>query len=294
MEGVYDLCDPRLVELLVSGSRVEPLVEPKPGGVSRCRPHSDKGVLEFEVSSIALAVAAHETCIKASESCRSSIAYGFSVYRRLHSMTLPRTNMYLGLLLLLLPLSATLGMRGFDGVHGLLNSAKSVVRHCTGPEEAREYYALLEYLHPSHLGTYKGAIPGVGSGYPDSFIQVLEVARWDYTHRELLEGYPLSLEAYDIVRRGFEGLEERVLNAILEMLARHGDTLIASKFGWAAYKKALSEARLAMSLSERVGVKRSLEWLDSLWRPRGWNPGSIYDIVAVGIGLYMLERAGVE
>lgn len=283
-------CNPALVELLVSGSRVEPLVEPKPGGVGRCVSHSDKSVFDFEVASMLVSVSAYESCASASRSCRSSIASGFRVYRRLHGLFLPRTNVYLGLLLLILPLSAALGLKEHNNVRGMIDAARDIVLYCTGPEEAREYYRLLEYLGPSHLGVYKGPIPGVGEGYPDSFVSILEAARWDHVHRELLDGYPLSLEAYGIIKESPGDLEGRVLNAILELLASYGDTLIASKYGWRAYKKALEEAKTAKTLSTKLGIRGALEWLDSLWRPRGWNPGSIYDIVAVGIGFYMLDR----
>lgn len=284
-------CDPALVELLVSGSRIEPLVEPKPGGVGRCMRHGDKSVFDFEVASTLIAASAYESCASASRSCRSSIASGLRTYRRLHGLFLPRTNIYLGALLLILPLSAALGLKEHNSIKEIADTARSTVLYCTGPEEAREYYRLLEHLGPSHLGRYKGPIPGVGEGYPESFTSILEAAKWDHVHRELIEGYPLSLEAYRIIRETSGGLEYRVLNAILELLAGYGDTLIASKYGWRAYKKALGEAKAAELLSARIGVRGALEWLDSLWRPRGWNPGSVYDIVTVGIGLYMLDKA---
>lgn len=126
---------------------------------------------------------------------------------------------------------------------------------------------------------------------PRSFVEALMAARWDLVHSELLSGYPVTLEALKTLRESSGGLEDRALRALLSMLAWPGDTLIASKRGFAAMKRSILEARAALLLSGSWGVRRALEWLDSEWRDRGWNPGAVLDVLAAAIGLYLLEAA---
>jgi triphosphoribosyl-dephospho-CoA synthetase len=37
-------------------------------------------------------------------------------------------------------------------------------------------------------------------------------------------------------------------------------------------------------------VYEAVEWLDRLWRPRGWNPGAVLDVMAVALGLLFYHK----
>ncbi|MCE4620643.1 MAG: triphosphoribosyl-dephospho-CoA synthase [Desulfurococcales archaeon] len=277
--------DPLLA--LAMGALLEPLAHPKPGAVTRCLSHSDKDVFDFAESFHYVYSACQASAIG---ECKGFMARGIREYLPLARA---RGNIQAGTLMLLLPLCrAVQETRQYPA---LLREASRLVIECDSPESARLYYRLLEEANVSHLGVYEGPVPGVGSGrYPGSLWEALWAARWDLVHRELLYGYPLVEEAVGVILGGLgAGWEEAILWALLRILARHGDTLIAHKYGWMAYKKALWEARLALRIASGEGVRRALEYLDGLWRPRGWSPGAALDIVAAATGVAYGLQAGV-
>ena len=282
-------CDPAVIEALLAGPRIEPLLHPKPGAVTRCREHRDKNVLDFATAQTPLEIAAYTTCIEASTKCRGSIAKGLAAYNRLHALMTQRVNINLGTLLLILPLSAAHGFTGVRKTRKLAGLAADVVSDCSGVEETREYYKLLRRLSPSHLGSYKGPVESVWSEPKTPFPQVLDAVSWDHVHREVLQGYPITLEMTNLMGSR-ESLEEGALYAMLHTLAAHGDTLVARKWGWRAYKVLLNEARWGLRMEAKWGLKRVLEILDRMWRPRGWNPGSVLDMLAIAIGFYIVEK----
>jgi triphosphoribosyl-dephospho-CoA synthase len=279
-----------LVPLIAQGLYLEPIVHPKPGAVTPLKPHSDKGVVDFIVNASIAEVALYEACTWRSRGLISPIARGLKVYRALASKLGLETNIALGSLILALPLATALSSKGGAPVGEIAREAHSIVVNETGSEEAVEYYKLLEFFKPSHLGSYSGPVPSVGSGYPNSFTDILKVASWDLVHRELLEGYPVTLEAFNMLVEGEASIVESFLTTLLELLARHGDTLIASKYGFTSYKRVKKEALEALRMSSRDGVYEAVEWLDSLWRPRGWNPGAILDVMAVALGLLLYNK----
>ena len=272
---------------LAMGALLEPLAHPKPGAVTRCLGHSDKNIFDFAESFYYVYSACRASAIG---DCKGFIARGIREYLPLARA---RGNIQAGTLMLLLPLCRA--VQETSMYPALLQEASRLIVECDSPESARLYYRLLEEAGVSHLGVYEGPVPSVGSGrYPGSLWEALWAARWDLVHRELLYGYPIVGEASRVVlSRLRAGWEEAILWALLSILARHGDTLIAHKYGWRAYKKALWEARHALQIASGRGVRGALEYLDSLWRPRGWSPGAALDIVAAATGVAYAIRAGV-
>ncbi|MEM0340093.1 MAG: triphosphoribosyl-dephospho-CoA synthase [Acidilobaceae archaeon] len=280
-----------LISYLSIGLYLEPLLHPKPGAVTLFKSHRDKNIKDFMLHASIAQTALFKAC-HASRAGYNPLVVGLRSYRSDLSSLGLKKNIALGSMLLLLPLATALSASKNDlSLETLCSKAREFVMKYDGEEVAKEYYLVLELLRPSHLGSYEGPIPGVGSGkHPESLTSVLEIAKWDIVHRELLEGYPIALKT--AFKLNIEGLKRRVLlKTLLELLASEGDTLIAAKYGWIAYKKALAEARLALWLSQKVGVLRTLRWLDSLWRPRGWSPGAVLDVLATAIGLAWLFRA---
>ena len=283
------MCSPIVLEALLSGVRIEPLLHPKPGAVTRFYSHSDKDVIDFSIAVTPLESSVHYSCEVASNRCGGSIASGFRVYRILYDrFNIGKSNINLGTLLLLIPLAVAHGRYGESDPYRLFNLATDIVFECSGVDEAIEYYKLLEYFKPSHLGYYQGPIPSVGLGYPSSFIKILHTVSWDIVHSELITGYKVTKDALDYMYRIEGGLEERSLWTLLYILKIYGDTLIARKHGLYAYKQALREAQIAEWYAMRHGIRTGLSFLDSLWRSRGWNPGSSLDILAIVIGAYNL------
>ena len=282
-------CNPSLMESLLSGPRIEPLLHPKPGAVTRHSSHKDKTVLDFAITQTPLEAAAYTTCIEASTRCRGSIARGLEAYNRMHEKTGVKANTSLGTLLLILPLSAAHGLTGTTSTRTLAVTARDIASECSGAEETREYYRILRRLAPRHLGHYKGPIESVWNEPNTPFTRILESTSWDHVHREILQGYPITLSMARLIGER-ESLEEGALYAMLHTLAAHGDTLVARRWGWRAYKTLIHEARWALRMEPKWGLKTVLGELDRLWRPRGWSPGSVLDMLAVAIGFHMIQR----
>lgn len=269
------------------GLLLEPLAHPKPGAVTRCSRHPDKDIVSYAKSLYPALRACEASC---RGDCRGFMARGFKAYRSLISRV-AGTNLNLGSLLLLLPVCRASREEGVVGL--LLKRASEEVVACDSRESGVEYYRLLEGLGVSHLGRYEGPLPSVGSGeYPTGLVPVLHHTRWDHVHREVLEGYPLTRTALKIILNGGVG-EESIIEAVLILLAEYGDTLIGRKYGWRAYKRAMHEARVALSIAQHSGLHLAVSWLDKLWRSRGWNPGSVLDIVALASGLAYAVELGV-
>ncbi len=274
----------------MAGPRLEPLIHPKPGAVTRIHAHPDKDIVDFMLAVTPLEAAAHATCIEAYTRCKGSIAVGLSLYKSLYRMMGIKTNINIGTLILVLPLAASHGLTGSRDPGRLASTASIIVRECTGEEEAKLYYDLLKSTSPSHLGVYKGPLPSVGEepkGY--GFKDIIEYTSWDLVHSELANGYRASLQALEVLKKSPGSLEDKALHALLYILSEYGDTLVARKYGFRAYKVLRIEARIARTLATRVGVRRAVEELDRLWRPRGWSPGSALDILATVIGFYILS-----
>ncbi len=274
----------RGLHALAWGLVIEPLAHPKPGAVTRISSHGDKDVYSFAASGLA----GLQACITAAHGgCAGFFARGLRVYLDVSRRLGVETNTQLGSIVLLLPLCRAYSEKpGIASARQLAVEASRLVVQCTGREDAVAYYRALEELSPSHLGRYEGPVPGVGSGrYPHSLVSALRAASWDLVHGELLNSYPATLEAYEtILSWGGPFSEESILAALLVVLARYGDTLIARKWGFAAYKRALYEARRAAA-AHPGRPRDALEWLDRLWRPRGWNPGAALDVVSAAAGL---------
>ncbi len=275
--------------LLAAGLHLEPLVHPKPGAVTRIEPHSDKDVYSFVLHASLVTPILVETCLTALDGCGARpLRAGLSLYISRVARRL-RTNIALGSFILLLPLAAASAAEPGDRVNHALEATRIALR-CTGVEEARLYLEILSLLRPSHLGRYEGPLPdATRPGEAEiSFPDLLAGTDWDIVHSEIVGGYPRTLEAADSIERGLReglGLEDAVLWAILRGLAEWGDTLIYQKYGGRAYLQSMAEAGQALEIARREGARRAIEWLDSLWRPRGWNPGAVLDVTATALGL---------
>ncbi len=278
--------------LLAAGSVLEASVHPKPGAVTPCASHGDKSFQDFVVHAVALREALEASCHSRGDPLEDGLrAYAAS----LGILPLPPGNVGLGTALLLIPLAAALPRLGPCDA-ALLTAEASRVALEAGAGAARAYYDLLQSLSPRHLGRYEGPVPGVGEGYPASFSDVLRAARWDLIHSELLNSYPVTreaLEELETLRASGWGLGEAAAKALLSILARRGDTLIAARWGLRAYQRSMEEARVALTLYEkgRLTLREALEWLDSKWRPRGWSPGAALDILAASLGLLLAREA---
>jgi len=288
-----DVCD--RVPLLAAGLYIEPALHPKPGAVTRLESHSDKTLLDFLFHASKASHVLVRACRVGAEGgeCPRVVRDGLRLYLKVAEEI--RRNIAFGSFLLLLPLAGALP-RAHRRPEVLAIEATRLALNCTGTEETSLYIKIMNVLKPSYLGSYEGPSVDVTKppeGKMPPFRELLRSASWDLVHSEITESYPRTLEAYSIIsERMTQGsdLEEASLWALLYGLAYWGDTLIYHKYGSRAYAQSISEAMYALRMAERHGVRSALEWLDSLWRPRGWNPGAVLDVLATGIGLIMFYQ----
>ncbi|MCE4609243.1 MAG: triphosphoribosyl-dephospho-CoA synthase [Desulfurococcales archaeon] len=275
-----------LAGYLIRGALIEPLVDPKPGAVTRRYRHDDMDIYMFMTASSCLYPS---FILVASDECRDGVlGRGFKLYTSCVEDSIGSRNVNSGtaFLLLVLMKGAVVSRRVEDAV----SSARYYVEACSGSVDGYYYYKMLGLGERSYMGRYYGPLPDIREPRnTPSLYRILSLTSWDLVHREILESYKISMHvAEELDALGVT--EESLLRILLDLLAEYGDTLIARKYGWSAYYRAMAEARQALALSKTIGVREALLWLDSLWRPRKWSPGAILDILASGISLYYLRK----
>jgi len=258
------------------GALLEPLAHPKPGAVTRVQGQADKGIFDFALHHEAVERGAIRACVSAAEGSEDPIADGLEAYLEALEELGLRTNVGLGQALLIVPLAAA--SPGRPGVRALCERASELVRRST-PRASAAYYRALAALAPSHLGRYRGPLPDVSQGAPSVGLgEVLGLVD-DLVSQEAVNGYRLTLRAYELMRgRLTEGVEEAISGAFLWLASSTPDSLLARSRGARASLIAMAEASL-------LGA----EELDRAWRSRGWNLGSLLDIVAAAASLISYE-----
>ena len=279
----------RYVPALLFGPLVEPVVHPKPGGVTRLRSHPDKGLGDFMAHAAAVGSALMVACEASASGAGDPVEAGLEAYGDSLDELGVKTNVGLGHAVLLVPLAAALpSWRG--GLERLASEASRIARGA-GEGAGAAYARLLARLSPSHLGSYRGPAPDVArpGARTARFADLLRASAWDLVHSEVLGGYRLSLRAArwveDLVRGG-RGLEEAAAIALLRLISEAGDTLTALRHGMRAYLIMRAEASLALASPDPLAAA---ERLDAEWRRRGWSPGSAMDVLAASISLLYLK-----
>ncbi len=282
-----------IAESLTRGAVIEPLIHPKPGGVTRIDSSGNHTIYDFILASTTLQAPLELACNTPCVNGR--LEAPTKLYLESLARLGVRGNVNSGTFLLLVHLAfASTPLRDPEV---MARDASQMIGVCGGVRDAMAYYELLRSTPRSFMGYYEGPLGDAVRGAPQaSFYEILSHTRWDHVHRELLEGYPLSLRVYRILSRE-DFSEELVARIALELLAREGDTMIARKYGWRAFQRAREEARIALWYSERVGIGSAVGWLRKRWSSRGWSPGAILDVIAAGLGLYfygLLSREGLS
>jgi triphosphoribosyl-dephospho-CoA synthase len=276
---------------ICSGLFIEPLVHPKPGGVTRVYSHDDKSVYNFIANNLAFCTTI-PTYISGilDEDCILGKVYEYIVHvLRRYGL---RTNTSMGSWVLHIPLIiSSLSIKEDDfTIQELVRQGVKITEN-TDSCDTRGYFEFLRFYSPSHLGRLaKGGID-VTSMYNalPSYVDVVKFAgQSDIVHRELYTGYTISLEAYSTIKNLMNDetvFEDAVSKTVTVLLSKYPDSLIARKYGSRA---ALKVRRLAELVVEGMV---SQEELDRYMRSNRFNPGSILDIVSTGISLFLTEKS---
>lgn len=210
------------------------------------------------------------------------------------------TNTALGYVMLATPLAYIMGKSIREGA--IINSPKTlltrysstIIRYLTS-EKADAFYEAIKKASQKHLGKYCGKIPDVFSAHTETLnVSVWEVLKQssydDMIAKEITNGYPLTIKAFEHLTKETENGRTSLLNAISktqrELLTAFPDTLIVKSWG-------TPTAYLVLGIAEIISRQDSLKYFqlfDRWLRDKGINPGTTSDIVATAVGLYLVMK----
>jgi len=208
-----------------------------------------------------------------------------------------RSNVNLGIALLLAPLALAADRSGGEGSQSEQRGALEQVLAELTPEDARDVYAAIRLAKPGGLGTseeldVRGGEDGETSSppVPDRLLDAMQLARdRDAIARQYVSGFA---DIYDslVPRLAGEVAAEGDLllgirSAQLHHLAEHSDTLIARKCGPAIAAEVGSRAAAVLASPRGEKRRRATREFDQWLRADGnrRNPGTTADMIAAGL-----------
>ncbi len=299
-------------DLLALSIALEVSVYPKPGNVHRYADYPDLLFEDF----LAGAIATHKWLYRAVKrgytGDYSRYTVGDIIYYGLRdSMRLTgRGNTCLGTLLLLAPLALAIGSLVRDGKETrsstLASTATGILREHSTVDDSIMFYRAVRLASPSYIRSDDdvGEYPNVwDSDYIDRLRRanarlwdiLVHSSRRDIVSSEIVGSYTRSIatsSAIDEFFRETGDWNEAVVRAYIMLLADNIDTMVLRKHGAgdAYYLK-----MRAMEIKELM-LKSRREWVEELWKldkelhGKRINPGSLADILASSIALYLLEK----
>lgn len=253
----------------------------KPGNVHRFLDFEDVGLMDFLLSSAAVAPVLDgaatrpvgETILECVRATRNLVG----------------SNTNLGIVLLLAPLATAARARDLRGALTAVLAALTV-------GDARTAYQAIQLARPGGLGT--AASQDVREEPSQTLLQVMALAAdRDLIARQYLNGFA---EVFDdglpvlasALARG-RPLEEAVILCHLHLMSRHPDTLIARKRGISEAQEAARRARAVLDRGwpEDPSAEFALAELDGWLRAdgNGRNPGTTADLVTACLFVALRE-----
>jgi triphosphoribosyl-dephospho-CoA synthase len=255
----------------------------KPGNVSPVCEFEDVAYADFVLSADAVAPVI-DLALQRDFSVGQIVLEGIKATRQVTS-----TNTNLGILLLLAPLLKA-------GVSDLPSGIEGVLQTLT-VDDARAVYEAIRLACPGGMGEV--ADEDIRREPSQSLRQVMALAaQRDLIARQYVNGFAeVFAEGLPALQQGIERLhsiEGGVICCHLQLLARHGDSLIERKLGQreSAEARRRAEQVLAAGWPERREGKAALRDYDLWLRGRGHqrNPGTTADLVTAC--LFVLLREG--
>jgi triphosphoribosyl-dephospho-CoA synthase len=247
----------------------------KPGNVHRYRDFADSTYTDFLLSAAAIGPVMTTACQR---HVGATILDAVRATRRVTG-----TNTNLGIVLLLAPLAAVPPERKLQsGIESVLGGLDV--------EDARLTYEAIRLASPGGLGS--AAEQDVRDEPTQTLQQVMVLAaERDLIARQYANGFA---EVFDdgvpAVSAGMErtgSLEGAILFAHLHLLARHPDTLIARKCGWAEAQEASRRAQAVLDTGW-AELSRFDAWLRTDGHAR--NPGATADLLTACLFVLLREN----
>ena len=213
-------------------------------------------------------------------------------------------NTLLGTAILLSPIAVAAGMsldkEGVFEVAMLRRNIKLVVESTT-PEDAARVYEAIRIARPGGLGSSSQ----LDVNDPNSISLILNeriplfriftmASAYDTICSEWVNNYHITFEvAHPSLKKELEkqDLDNAVVHAFLQVLAKHPDTLIARKTSneKAEEVSAMADDLLHLDLETSEGKKKLTEFDEGLRRLGNLsNPGTTADIIAAGLAICVL------
>jgi len=300
--------DPDLVSKIAQiASVLEVSGHPKPGNVHRTQDFHDMVFEDFIISGIIIG-----------PTIRKSAERGLKYKNKpdsLHKIRLGElikeavletdkwiaNNTNLGIVMLLIPLSAAAGMSSKFG--DLRDNVNEIMRSTT-PKDAVNLYDAINIADAGGMGEREDFDVGDDAAKEElinkeiSMYQVLDISsKWDLLSYELTKRMPVTFELGSPVFKKVKadyGINKATVQTFLTILSNHPDTLISRKYGDKVADKVSDEAK---SILEEGGVLTDkgfsmLEEFDLKLIDNKLNPGTTADITASSIMTAFLNEFG--
>jgi len=289
---------------LASGLAIEASAYPKPGNIS---PFGDaKGLTHwfFIATSVSMSIELSRLIEEAGAGggCpRGGI--GLWIYRLFarSSALHGGKNTHLGYTMLIVPIAIAMGRDAGGGldldVAKILERSTTAAEECSCEEDFRWVSRAILKASPSYIYRYIGRGPDIYTaekGGPPFWGFVEAFRRHDIVLDEIWSGYPRVYEAYEILCKGRPAeLYRAISRAFIVIGSRYVDTAIARGKGYRVAIGVMGEFKRVAAVMEadpRLWL-RYAEILDRELRGCGINPGSIADIVATAVSLFIALKA---
>ncbi|QKR01031.1 triphosphoribosyl-dephospho-CoA synthase [Metallosphaera tengchongensis] len=243
---------------------------PKPGNASPLQDIETVTLRDIIVSALRLKDSYYNVCLRGYER-------RLPIMDRLSEVT-DRSFSLLGTALLLFPIAYSSTFS--TDVEQLIHNA-SLVSVMLTSEDWKWFREALTKLNLSYLGRTDRM------DYRNASVSMGEILRWsavyDEIAKEIVAGYPLSKEVYNIIRENPCGsFSSNVKWAFIYVLSKQPDGLISRKWG---HSIAIKISQMASKIPP-CPQETELQIFNDFLRSRKINPGSTADIIAAGIALH--------
>lgn len=272
---------------------------PKPGNVSRQHDFADTKFGDFVISGVAIGDPAAKAAGRGYKAGRGEIDIGDvgtgelikeAVFEASKWHSGRNTN--LGIVMLLIPLSASAGMSIAKG-----NKPRENIEPIVKGTTYRDTLSLYEAVRHANLGGL-GSSKRLDVNNPDSdrqikkdginLYEVMEATDADSIARELVTSYDISFNiGYPAIQEASAGgnISDAIVHAYLTILSKIPDTLIARKNGMDVARKVSADARAVL------GGRLDIAEFDASLRGEGnrLNPGTTADLVASSLMIALVR-----
>jgi triphosphoribosyl-dephospho-CoA synthase len=210
-------------------------------------------------------------------------------------------NTNLGIVLLLIPLSAAAGMS--NDLENLRYNVDRIM-HATTPQDAVDLYSAINIAEAGGMGDHDGLSVADDSSLKvliDEEITMFDVlemsSEWDLLSQELTRHMPVTFETgYPVFQqlKPLEGINNATVQTFLQILSQYPDTLIKRKYGGEMASEVSEGAKIILDEGGILSKKgqQVLYQFEEKLLSNNWNPGTTADLTASSIMVYYLGEYG--